>query len=475
MERRQNTFFWVTGCLVFIFALLFLGLPLSALGYDTRLLALDSPTLSQTAGAAAAGVGVNIIFPSDEFGLGLSSVPDTFDIWKLPGRLADKRLFPSNSVILNYTGGTTGNGGIVIAPAKLPFALGVFVLRPNLNGWVIGSPRGDLAGLGASYYADAVTDGILSVPALGPAAPTNVIDGLIAVKLGRFTIGAGVGYAYDKALDTVTSTEGTANSEITQKSESSVITVRFGAGVDFTLGIPFALDLGQIVAINNYEASYKSGAVAAPPSEDDVINGDSMATSVYARVLGSVSPALDIVLLVDYAWMEQEYDQVDNGTTLDSTTAQVDKDGSNFGSVGFGAGMNWTPSNKVLVNALVTAVLGEARWIAEAPGPTFRQEDFLTWKTFRGVIGGEFTLAPWIVLRGGIGSALSWSVTELNADTGGTSSEAKSFNFTTTASAGMGIKIKDPVTLDFVVNMSNFTSSTFFQTLALQTSMKVDF
>jgi hypothetical protein len=459
--------------MIFIFALLFLGLPLSTPGYDTRLLALNSPTLSQTAGADAAfGAGNAIIFPTDEFGLGLSSVPDTFDIWKLPGRLADKELFPSNSVILDYTGAATGNGGIVIAPAKLPFTLGVFALRPSQNGWVIGSPRGDL-GLSATYYDEAVADGIVTVPGTQPAAPTNIIDALIAAKLGRFTIGGGVGYAYDKALDSATSTEGTADSEITQKAESSVFTVRVGAGMDLTLGIPIAFDLGMMYLFSNHEATYKSGAAAVPASEDDSVNADNESVNFCVRAFGSVSPTIDIVLLGDFViFMDQEYTQKDNGTALDSNTAQVHEVG--FSSYGFGAGINWTPSEKVLVNALVTAVLGQGGWIAETP-PAGAPEDSLTWKTFRGVIDGEFTITHWMLLRGGLGCDLSWSVTDINVATGGTASEVKSFMFTPSAAAGMGIKIKDPVTLDFVVNTSNLASSNWFQTLALQTSIKVDF
>lgn len=127
------------------------------------------------------------------------------------------------------------------------------------------------------------------------------------------------------------------------------------------------------------------------------------------------------------------------------------------------------------MNTLITAVFGKGTWVGEAPGAGDRPEDSLNWKTFRGVIDGEFTLTHWMILRGGLGGALSWTKEKTNAATGGTSSEVKSFTFTPSAAAGMGIKIKDSVTLDFVLNLGNLTSSTFFETLAMQASMKVDF
>ncbi len=471
MKRKHHNLFFSSGYWLIFLVLLFFSLPLCVSGYDTRILSLNSPTLSQTAGASAAGVGANIIFPTDEFGLGMSSVPDTFDIWKLPSKMADKGLFPSNSIILDYTGAANGNGGIVISPAKLPITLGVFALRPNQNGWVTGSSRGDLTGLGGTYFADSGVTSIVTPP----ATPSNVVDVIAAFKIGRFSIGAGAGWTYDKALETNTSTEGTPDSSITQKSTSSVITVRGGIGSDFTLGIPISLDLGAIIAISSYDATYKSGAGAVPASEDDSITANNKTLNFCARALGSISPNIDIVLLGDFVSMPQKYSQKNDGTNLDSTTDQVDD--TSFTSFGFGAGMNWTPSEKVLVNALFTAIFGEGTWVGEGPAatPPDRPEDSITWKTFRGVIDGEFTLTHWMLLRGGLGGALSWSVTETNVATGGTALEVKSFMFTPSAAAGMGIKIKDPVSLDFVVNMSNFASSTFFQTLALQTSIKVDF
>jgi hypothetical protein len=469
MKPQRKKILFISIFKFFIFIILILALPLSLYGYDTRIFALDGPTLSHTFGAALAGVIV--IFPTDEFlGLGLSAVEDTLDIWKLPSRLADKELFPTNSVIIDYTGGFTGNGGLVIAPSRWPVTLGIFTLRPNQNGWVIGEPRGDLAGLGATYFADSGND-ISGTP---PAAPSNIIDALCALKVGSILIGGGIGYAYDKAFDAENSIAGTADSTTTQKSKSSVLTFRAGVTFDLVIQIPITFDIGVIFAHSNYEATLESGAAAVPlVSQDDSITADNNAFSIGTRIIGGITSDIEVVVLGEYTRLPQDYSQTDDGTALDSTTDQVDD--TKFTSFGGGAGINWTPSDKVLVNTLVTVVFGEGEWVAEAPGAGNRPGDTLDWVTLRGVIDGEFTIARWLLLRGGLGAGLSWAAEKQGVDTGLVESEDKSFTFFPSAAAGLGIKIKDPVSLDFVLNLNNFATGAPFGALSTRASIKVDF
>jgi opacity protein-like surface antigen len=179
------------------------------------------------------------------------------------------------------------------------------------------------------------------------------------------------------------------------------------------------------------------------------------------------------VVLGEYTRLPQDYSQTDDGTALDSTTDQVDD--TKFTSFGGGAGINWTPSDKVLVNTLVTVVFGEGEWVAEAPGAGNRPGDTLDWVTLRGVIDGEFTIARWLLLRGGLGAGLSWAAEKQGVDTGLVESEDKSFTFFPSAAAGLGIKIKDPVSLDFVLNLNNFTTGAPFGALSTRASIKVDF
>ena len=77
--------------------------------------------------------------------------------------------------------------------------------------------------------------------------------------------------------------------------------------------------------------------------------------------------------------------------------------------------------------------------------------------------------------NGNFGVRVGGSADENNADTGGTDFEDKFFGINTRASAGLGIKVADPVMIDFVVNLTNFTSSTFFQTPVIAASVMVDF
>ncbi len=124
---------------IFLFAFLLL-LPFAAGAWDTRILSLDSPSLSESFGVPT--TYGNVLFPTDEFGIGLSAVADPLDIWKLPEQLANTALFPSSSVILDLTGSGTalgGNAGLVIPFKQLPLVLGVFAMRPSMNGWVVGT------------------------------------------------------------------------------------------------------------------------------------------------------------------------------------------------------------------------------------------------------------------------------------------------------------------------------------------------
>jgi hypothetical protein len=79
------------------------------------------------------------------------------------------------------------------------------------------------------------------------------------------------------------------------------------------------------------------------------------------------------------------------------------------------------------------------------------------------------------MVRGGLATAKTWSTAEFEEDTGGFNETFKDFDLTTSAALGAGIKILDPVYLDFVVNLGNLTGAGAFQSLAFGTSVTAEF
>lgn len=456
---------WRVPLLTVLFLALF-TLTLSSLyAYDTRLFGLNSPTLSQSAGAAAAGVAV--LFPTDEFALGLSAIPDTFDIWKLPARLADPELFPSSMAVVEFTSSTQGNGGLVLSLENLPLTVGVFAFRPDRNTWVTGSGRNVF--IGNDYY-DTATGPLTGVTE--PGAPSNIADVFAALSFGNIMVGAGAGYAYDKAVDSSTSTVGTANTDIDSKATSSVFTIRAGLGVDLDAPLPLAIDVGLLVPISKYETTYETGSAAVPPNENDSITADNKSFNLSSRITAGLLPKADVVLLVDYASLPQEFTVKDDDVKLTNTTLQVDD--TKVTSFGVGAGVNWKPKEGTLLNCLLTFVSGKAEYTSEAAGAGNRPDDSTKWTTLEGVIDGEFQVSQKLILRGGVGGSMGWEIEEDNQDTGGTDSETTTFTYGTSAAAGLGYQITDSVLLDFVVNLNNWASTNWLQTLSTRAAVQVE-
>jgi hypothetical protein len=439
----------------------------SAFAYDARLLSLNNPTLSHTA-AAPPGFS-DLVFPTDEFGFGISAVPDTLDIWKFPQAIVDKELFPSHTIILDYISSTDGNGGIVVGIGKLPLAVGVFLMRPNRNGWVIGRPRSELSNLGSTFASDA--GNAVSTFGSPPGSPTNFADLMVAVRFGMFLFGAGVGYSYEYTIDSAgESIAGNPDSEIKEDSRTSVITIRLGASVKLNEFFPLSIDLGALGLFSTYHAEYDSGSAAVPlPNVSNAeIMAENIAFSVGGRLTWTIVSNLDLLVLIEYADLPQKYEgNDDSGNSLDTTTTRIDP--VMFTSFSSGLGANWTPLDTVFVNALLTLTFGSGEWTEEAPGAGPRDADNVTWTTLRGVIDGEFTLDSWLILRGGVGGSYYMFRRELK---GGTDYEYTSTDIIPSASAGLGILIMDRITLDLALNLSNFTEVALFQTLAVQASLE---
>ena len=338
----------------------------SLYAYDARLLSLNNPTLSHTAAVPAAEFP-NLIFPTDEFGFGISAVPDTLDIWKFPQALVDQDLFPSHTVILDYLSPTESSGGIVLGIGKIPLAIGVFLMRPNQNGWVIGRPRSDFPNLGFDYATDA--GNAIDIDGIPPDAPINLVDLMVAGRLGIFRIGAGVGYScyntWDFAGETI---GGIPGSEIKEDYRCSVVTARLGASVGLNLIFPLSIDLGALLLFSTYNAEYISGPAAVPlPDVNASVMANNLGYSIGGRITWSLRSNLDLLLLQEYVNLPQDYEATDNsGNPLDSTTTRIDS--ALFESVTGGLGVNWAPLDNMFMNALLTFTWGSGSFYEEAPG-----------------------------------------------------------------------------------------------------------
>jgi hypothetical protein len=424
--------------------------------YAPRIQGLNNPTLSHSLAAASAGLA--IAFPTDEFGYGASALPDTLDIWKFPSRLADKALFQTNWSVLDYTSPAGGDAGLVLANAGLPINLGLFVMRPTSTSWVQGQARSEF--LGDNFYdtASATLTGITE-----PNAPSNIIDVLASIELGMLSLGASVGWAYDQAISATSDISGTADSDIQTKASSSVLTIRGGATIDMD---PFLLDLGLILPISSYESKFSSGAGAFPTSQDDSLSAGNTAFNATARLLYSLQPELQLVALADFVSLPQNFKFSD-----DNTNIRVDDTGIN--SFGLGVGANWK-RKALLVSSLLSFILGSANYTAEPLGTGNRPEDASSWNALRINLAAELPLSQIFTLRGGASGSLAWLTAENNADTGGSNFTQTQFNFSSTASAGLGVQLTPAMDLDFVLNLANFTSSFNFQTLAFRAALEIN-
>ena len=452
-----------------VLVLLLMVIPPSIGAYDTRLLSLDSPTLSQSMGAPS--VLPNLLFPTDEFGLGVSAIPDSLDIWKLPQQLANTALFPSSVVILDYVGPVIadGNAGLVVALEQLPLVLGIFCNRPDRNGWVIGMPRSDLPGHD-TYLAEGTAPATMQI-ATGPNAPGNVADLILALRLGNLALGAGAGFSYDQALNRTRSISGTADSSTTETASSQVFTVRAGASLAFTTPFPLSVDLGTILMMGNSSATFRSGALAPVPGEDDSITALNNAFGVSARIAVAVSSTLQVFFLGDFASLDQGFGASDNGVPF-KPGSEMDLAG--FTSFGFGTGINWTPAPGFLVNALISGTLGTGHWTSEPPSGIIQPADSGSSTTLRCLIDGEFPLLSWLIVRGGIGARLSFITFVSNVAAGGTADTIIYTERSPSAAAGLGILLTDRVTLDLALDLANFMTSAAFQTPVIQASLKAD-
>lgn len=467
-----------------VFVIVFLLLtPSLLLGTPARIFGLNSPTLNLSNAVLFGTTLSGLTFPTDELDIGVSSVPDQTDIWKFPQLAAHKMWFPTNNLLLDYTGVDPfvvaqgqGGGGLILNNVNLfgmPVAAGFYLNRQNRNEWLQGIDRGRFgAPIGAEYYNNVPTwpGAVANVP----GRANNLLDVFLATKLNNLYLGVSGGWAYDKAIDSSTNIDGTPDSTTDQKSKTQDIVLRGGASFDTNiLNRKLYLDLGTAFHFGNYDATYKSGAAAALPNEDDSITAKNTAWDIAARLTWKFTDKLDFVFVGDYASLPQKFKATDDGTALDTSNTQIDE--TKFHSVGGGLGFNFYPKENALINGLFTATYGKGTWTEEPFGAGTRPEDQHRWMTMRAQAGAEAPLSDRVKLRGGVGHSKTWYTEKCDWDTGGLDEKNTVFEFSTDAAAGISINWPDPVTLDFVVNLSNFTTDSFLEALSLRTSMFVEF
>jgi len=439
-----------------------------------RLEGMNRPVFSLTDGVPTSYP--NVLFPTDENNLGIPVIPDRYEIFKFPQSLVDPELFSDNTVVFKYTGTGTGSGGLFLQFPKLlgvPVGAGVFLNRPNQNDWVNGQSRGDLGTLGNTFDADITNQATIAMGT--PPAPNNHADVFFAAALPvGLRLGLGAGFAYDKDEDTTTQIDGTADSTTTLLSKTSVIVVRGGASWDFRgLKMPLGIDFGTSVHIDAFEMSYVSGANAALPNQDDTVAAHNTVFDLGTRVRMELSPSFGMNVLGSFARMPQNYAATNDGVPLTTTTDQLDD--TVFWSAGGGVSAIWKPKPGAIVEAATSFTYGKGTWIEEAPGAGVRPQDSVSWYAWNGQVGAEMPLTDWLSARGGLGVSKKWDKEVRDLTTGGTDTTLNSYNFDTSASAGLGLKIADPVFLDFTINLSNLTGAGAFQSIALSAAMTATF
>ncbi len=287
-------------------------------------------------------------------------------------------------------------------------------------------------------------------------------------------IGASGGIAYDQAINLSSSITGTANSNTTYTASSSVITLRLGAGMPFKLGVPFNVDIGGLVLLGNASGSYVSGTAAAPASVNDTLSAANTSYSASARVTASVLPTLDVLVLADYASLPQDYTATLAGVAETTTTNRINP--ASYSSLSVGSGVNWKPAETTLVNALLSAYVGNGAWTQEPAGAGTRPADSIGWTALRAIVDGEFTIAGPLVFRTGLSGIVRWVTDTRNAATGFLSSTTGTTELGAGASAGLGFAFSDSSSLDLALNLSDFLQpGGALQNLTLQASYRASF
>jgi hypothetical protein len=446
----------------------FLFLPLLASAWDARLASLNNPTLSANA-SVPSGTLPSLVFPTDEYGYGLSFIPDPLDIWKLPQKLADPSLFPSHSVIVDWSGPTIfdGSAGIVVGLEALPLSLAFFLGRPNLNGWVVGDYMDDL--YGGNYWDEAMSvAGMNNITE--PVTPANLADLIVALHLREVLFGVSVGFSYNLAADNqwVYKIE-------TEKSRTSVITLRGGITVPLNLSFPLTIDLGSMFLISDFLAKYVDSA----GTDDDSIEVDNFTYSVCGRFTFGLGPALDLDFVGEYAQTGyDDFSVFNDGIAL--TRYDLRLDGARIYSGGGGIGINWTPNDSVFVNGMISVISGGVDYNDEPAGVFTSEHDNITWITFRSVIDSELAIRKWFYLRGGIGTTVNY-VGETHPNPPGPETRLWYTVNTPSASAGIGFIIAEKIHLDIALNLMNIIGydtvnpyPTLSKAPALQASIKAD-
>ncbi len=420
---------------------------------NARLLSLNNPTLSHTA-TVPTTIMPNVVFPGDDFGMGVSAVPDTLEIWKFPQAMVDQDLYPSTTVLFNFLSPKNVSSGIVTGLGNLPLALGVFGLRPDRNGWVTGAPRSDLENLGSDYAEDA--GNAISTNSTPPNAPDNIVDLLLALKLGMFSIGISGGFSYDIAEWYSADDVGVSGSRTKKNSYSWIATGRMGISMDLRRIVPLSIDLCGVLLFSDYNAIYDSGSVATPlTNQDDSVTADNIYWSAGGRITWTLNPKLDLIFLGEYARMAQDYEATDDGSSLTTETTQIDP--AYFYSMNAGVALNWAPKSSMFINTLFIVAFGDSKFQDDAPSPGTRdEEEHQTWITLRGVIDGEFDLTSRLILRFGAGAAFKYFDTNHETD-----SNYTSMDIIPSASAGLGFLITEKLSLDLGVQFLDLTASTF--------------
>ena len=452
----KKVFFLVLSLMMFVSVSLYAS--------NARLLALNNPTLSHTAAIPASDLP-NVVFPGDDFGVGISAVPDTLDIWKFPQALVDQDLYPSTTVLFNFLSPKNVSSGIVTGLGNLPLALGVFGMRPDRNGWVTGAPRSDLENLGSDYAEDA--GNAIITNSTPPDAPNNIVDVLLALKLGMFSFGIGGGFSYDIAQWYSDEIFGTSDSDTVKSSYTWVATGRIGTGMDLNPNVPLSVDLCGLFLFSRYNATFESGLAATPlVNQDDSVTADNIYWSAGGRITWTLAPKLDLIILGEFARMPQDYEATDDGSTLDTATTRIDP--ASFWSINGGLGLNWAPDNNMFINGLIIIAGGVGSFQNEAPAPGPRdEEDSYVWITIRGVVGGEFDLTSRLIVRCGAGGTYN------NFDTShDTSTNFTSMDIVPSASAGMGFLITDKITLDLGVQFLDLTARNTFGSATVAASLE---
>ncbi len=447
-------------------AMLIMLTPSLLLGTPAYLIALSNPTLALS--AAAPSILSNFVSPLDEFGFGIPFVDHEYAWFWIPQELAEDQVYPNNMLLIDYTGSNSGNGGLVykFKFMGMPAGAAAHINRDNRNGFNSGLLRGDLFGPGATFFADITTS-----VSVAPGIPSNLFDiGIGVMPSSRMSLGFSGGWAHDKTFEQSDEIDGTADSTTDQESKGNVYIGRFG-GSYYADG--WKLDLRAAAHLGRYEATYKSEANAVPANEDDSITAKNTAWAIGGRFTYNLTDKLDLLGIFDYQSIPQNYDAEDDGSSIDSTTARVDDTKFNTWGVGLGANLRYKVGG--LIHGDVQAINGKGTYTEEGPGPGTRPEDEIRWWTLGANLGATVPVLPRLELTGAVGHSKTWTTDERDRDTGLSDVKSSDFSVSTDAALGLRYQFLDPVTLDFVMNLDNFTSAGALGGLSLRTSMIVDF